>query len=1832
MRLSHVATLYSSKAWKQVTCLAFSPNGMRLVAATADRSLHFFDDKGKRRDKFSTRPAQPKGPKNYILTACVFSPDSSKLAVAQTDGVVYVFRVGLAWGDPKSIATRFPMAAPAMDIIWPASNPAVLVAGLANGDVVLCNTQRGTAETLYSHTAAVTHVSLSPDATTVVSGHADGAIITHSMTPDAAAAPNVLHRLPGAPTMVQWARGSIIAATLDGTAIVLNPRTSVVSGSFPGTPVLCGAVSPSGTAAVLGCPARYRVLALGSGASAAWTEMAHREDQDVPASAGFVAAAWSADGAKLALGSPDASVDLLAVSVRRVRRCGHTIRYVSGSHVTVTSDETGEAWELHSTRATAGVEADIRDVQIVKRRFLIAPTSADTVLVRDTLTGSGGEFPLRCTGAERYITSTPGVLLVAAAGEVTAVRIAGARVLGSVRTAFAAPALLSLRVGAMSDVDVEQTEGTPRDTPAVSTTTLLPLPGLGQGLAGDDRPRRLIAHLSDPNVLAIADLTLGGTVLSVRHSARIDWLEINTAGSRILFRDRIGRLYLAAVPAPDVTVAAPAPALLLSRCGYAQWVPDSDVVVAQSADLQLHVWYSLGAAAPGASIVDGASATTSSSFEVPPPVTSAPLGGEVVNLLREGDSTEAVVAMPDGTHAAFALDGALIAFGAHMSAGDLPTALKTLLSFPTARSSRAMHERLAAAAIAADQPAIASACYGSLGNVPMATHLFDLARLAPNDALRKAEMGLLAGMKPQRAASLLVQSGRMREAVDLHCDLGNHVAGLALARTGGVPERQAQMLAAAHRSRLLSAGLHVEAAALLEADRDFSGAVRLYLDGGAPHLAARCVLAVPGAVPESVVQEISAAMLVAGRHRQAGEFLEKRGDPLAALSAYKQAGAWRQAVALARIHAPQDVVGLERLWARALVASGAHDEAVAHFAEAGDLASALGSAITAQQWSSARRLLEGQDAAAIRPQVLAAARQLAEAGRPDEAEEWFRRAGDIMGAVAAYIEAGKPEAAVRIAGDLPRSAAGSAGVRQLVLTAADGYATRGRRTAAEELLLAFNFVDEAIAVHSRNAAWEDTLRLVRERRPQRLTDTLVHAAARCEEAADLRAAERYYCEAGEWQAAASMYRTRDRHEDALRVAEKNGGAAAVRQAAFLWAQAVGSDQGAALLAQRGLLPGAVDYGCDIGAFDFVGALASSAGDSVAATSVHCRQASALAEEGHFDEAEALYLRAGRAQDAVEMHLQARRWREAENIATAENLGTAVLHSVWIAHAEHEASSGRPAAAEPLFIQAGCATDAIAAYQSAGDFESALRVAKQHATAADVRAVGAAYAAAAGAGASAGNALEQSGDYSGAIFAFLGRAGRTSESAADRIAALEAAVRVARAHDTSQLPTVARRAAVILGPTSEGGLARPDVAAELLRRAGLYSEALKTCLEGAAACGQAPLTSLAMQIVHEGSLGARAEADIAAAERSHFMTSGDANALAAAGAVQDAIAVHLRSGDYARARAVATQEAAASGAAAAEALLAHIAEYELPYRLDQGDLPGAIGCLTAGPLSPLKALPPSAGPILDSLIHSFLSAVFTEPEYAALPPSGDSTPSVPSPSHLQRVVARLSPATLAAIDPALRSACLLAACALGFTQLGFAHLAARAFTALLRHSSFIPQDRLLVLAGEAWRQAGRQDYALALLNRYVDVSEALDEYVAAGGPASGTDGSSLVDASEVVGTDIPWDAPLPPAHFLPQERRAAIRDWVLAVSLDGETEMVLPMRDCPSCGNETYAPASSCSQCGHQALPVCALTGWPLASSAQRVTCSSCGIVADREAWVAATTQTRCCPQCGASAL
>lgn len=139
-------------------------------------------------------------------------------------------------------------------------------------------------------------------------------------------------------------------------------------------------------------------------------------------------------------------------------------------------------------------------------------------------------------------------------------------------------------------------------------------------------------------------------IATIPHDSKIDFLELNSHANRLIFRDKRRQLYLY-----DLKKASKH--TLLSYCNYGQWVPESEVIVAQNRN-NLCVWYSI---------------------DNPDKVTLYPIKGDVEEIERIPSTTEQIgstsVIVNEGQNkVAYKLDQPLIDFGFAIESRDLEKA------------------------------------------------------------------------------------------------------------------------------------------------------------------------------------------------------------------------------------------------------------------------------------------------------------------------------------------------------------------------------------------------------------------------------------------------------------------------------------------------------------------------------------------------------------------------------------------------------------------------------------------------------------------------------------------------------------------------------------------------------------------------------------------------------------------------------------------------------------------------------------------------------------------------------------------------------------------------------------------------------------------------------------------------------------------------------------------------------------------------------------------------------------------------------------------------------
>ena len=85
-----------------------------------------------------------------MIRGMEFSPDSQKIAIAQSDNIVFIYKIGVDFGEKKSICNKFPVSSSVTSLTWPKDRHGEIVFGLSEAKVRVGSLRSNTSKVLYS--------------------------------------------------------------------------------------------------------------------------------------------------------------------------------------------------------------------------------------------------------------------------------------------------------------------------------------------------------------------------------------------------------------------------------------------------------------------------------------------------------------------------------------------------------------------------------------------------------------------------------------------------------------------------------------------------------------------------------------------------------------------------------------------------------------------------------------------------------------------------------------------------------------------------------------------------------------------------------------------------------------------------------------------------------------------------------------------------------------------------------------------------------------------------------------------------------------------------------------------------------------------------------------------------------------------------------------------------------------------------------------------------------------------------------------------------------------------------------------------------------------------------------------------------------------------------------------------------------------------------------------------------------------------------------------------------------------------------------------------------
>ncbi|OHT17436.1 selective LIM binding factor [Tritrichomonas foetus] len=1172
---------------KRVVCVAWAPDGERLAVATTGRLITLFRANGGESSRIPVKARDENENRNFTITGLAWAPDSCRFAVAQSDMAVAVYDIGPASSadSRKKITLRFSHKSSVLCVSWPVNSTSDFVYGLSDGSVMCGLTKMKKTEELYRHQAAPLSIAPAGRINAVAVGHLDGNIFMVNLDTRSRL---IALQTAVPPQALAW--GSQIVAA--GSDLQINFADSNGSSSshvdFSNQTDLRAFTSatfdPSGSTALVA--GRNALLTFNySPRTQSWTQQGKIEFDGLYSVPNL---SWSPDGSKIAVASVTGAVFIVTASIGSFRYKNlFEVVHVTGSQIKVRSLKSKKELSLRS-------DYRILTTNFQHDRYVISRTT-QSFCVGDTKSGKTTEFAASlCDGepkiTERFIFIDDIAVLVWNTGELTVVELGKPTPLAAISTTYASPYLLSLRFNAK----------------------------IGRGNA------KILSYLVDAKTIRIVDIDNLMTIGTIQIPNKVDWLELNVSGTMLLFRDSKRSLYLYNLETKENSG-------LLTSCSYAQWVPEANVIVAQSKKA-LHVWYS----------------PTS-----PDEVRVHEIDGDVTDITRSGTKTSVTISQ-NGKNIKFPLDGSFIAFSAAMEAKKLKKATTILSQMEMTIDLKSLWAELAEAALRDHEYLIAEVGYANLGDLSRARFLHKLNKLIEkyglNHCLVQSHIAMLQSNFKQ-AEYCLIEHDQLDTAIDMYksMHMWNELLDLAELRA---PNRAAQ-LREEYYAHLVETGQYQVAARLKARRGELSEAIDLCLQGNKPQLAAEILLNNSENPNPQLLTHVAEALVKNNRYDVAGQIYEKLGRADDALDAYRKGHAFYKALELSKAANPDAVVTIEREWADYLVSQGQNDAATNHYVESGDYSLALNCSLRAQQWQQAAEILRNVATSPslrddLKLQYLRVGRHFASINDAATAEDLFLTVDAHAELIEMYLTMGRIDDSLRHA---KRQMKSSDMEKLFIKIAKKNEKKPATRSIAEKIYLAIKKPDLAIEMYNNAKDSESVVRLTAQYGGDK--SQLATMAAQAEREGNLAAAENCYIRAGQWEKALFMYRQEKKWQDAMRIAKSHGTPTAELQVAIHWAKDIGGVAGIQKLQQLNLVEQSLLYCCENGITDFASLIMDNCKNLSRTTlqQAHMKFGCALEAQNRFAEAEQHYITAEQPREAVEMYTHNKMWQDAQRVAS-----------------------------------------------------------------------------------------------------------------------------------------------------------------------------------------------------------------------------------------------------------------------------------------------------------------------------------------------------------------------------------------------------------------------------------------------------------------------------------------------------------------------------------------------------------------------------------------------------
>ena len=768
MNFKHLHNLQESiDGMKKIFAISWSPNLLRLAVAHVDEKrsvrITLYEEDGKKKEMFQTKPAN-KNSKSYVVKEICFSPDSTKLAVSQSDCIIFIYNLGSNWGDKKVICNKFEQNFPVTAMIWPNKKSQEIFFGIADGKIKKGILRNNSAQILYTTGSFVVNMSYNENNNYIISSHMDNSIFLYNLENDSSIKICTTNSISYCLSFLL--NNQFITSTLDKKINFHSEKGNIIqtfdySKDNKVKDFTISKVNSNFDLVAVGNYNRVYIFSYNS-KQASWVESSILEIDNYYS---FTALCWKQDFGVLVTGSLCGSLDMFESCLKKTIIDKFEITYISLSQIMVKDTKKGKRMTIKSN-----LSPEILKVNIQDENYIIINTE-HSLIVGDLSLQKFSEVPFNSTGTEKFDFNNYNSCLVYSTGEIAVIEYGNNEIIGYFKTDYTHQNLISAKISSKKNQNI-----------------------------------KIIAYLIDPLTIYVQDLNTQNIILNFSNDSNIEYLEFNKSGNKLVFRDSNKNLNMLSLPKGKKVTLVP-------LCTFVQWVPNSDVLVAQNSK-SLYVWYNID------------------NYTSPELIN---IKGNVELIERRKGKIEVFIneGPTDGKDniTSIFLNENLVNLTHALDERDLTKAVSILDNLPQSKENILYWKKLSEISLEDRNLGIALRCFASLGDYSKISYIKKLLKLKekePNNPLVEVKL-LVLEKNFKEAEVLMLKNNMIKEAIELYKELHKYEEALRIAENHHITEYNS--MKQEYFDWLIRSEMFDKAAELKIKEGFYTEAIKYYIQG-----------------------------------------------------------------------------------------------------------------------------------------------------------------------------------------------------------------------------------------------------------------------------------------------------------------------------------------------------------------------------------------------------------------------------------------------------------------------------------------------------------------------------------------------------------------------------------------------------------------------------------------------------------------------------------------------------------------------------------------------------------------------------------------------------------------------------------------------------------------------------------------------------------------------------------------------------------------------------------------------------------------------------------------